>query len=94
VVPIVSALIARAFRRTAVPLAFYYGVTVALPIANGAVGVGAPFVEHALVVLVTPPILIALACTAIEVVRRCLPRIQVPTTSVVSRRRSSLLLNR
>ena len=47
-----------AFRRAATPLAFYYAVTLALPLANGA---GGPSVlNHALVVLVLPPILILL----------------------------------
>ena len=61
--------VARAFRRTAVPLASYYAVTLALPLANGAAQSGAPFVEHALVVFVVPPIVIVLACTLHTVVR-------------------------
>jgi hypothetical protein len=60
--------IARAFRRTALPLASYYAVTLALPLANGAAHSGA-FVEHALVVLVVPPILILLAYAAHTVSR-------------------------
>jgi hypothetical protein len=67
--------VARAFRRTAVPLAAYYAVTLVLPLANGAGRSGAAFVDHALVVLVIPPALIVLACTfhtAADVVRdRC-----------------------
>ena len=55
------ARIARAFRRVALPLASYYGVTLALPLANGATLSGA-FMEHALVVLVVPPIAIILGC--------------------------------
>jgi hypothetical protein len=51
----------RAFRRPALPLAAYYAVTLALPLANGAAQAGAPFADHALVVLVVPPLLIALA---------------------------------
>jgi hypothetical protein len=54
----------RAFRRTALPLASYYGVTIALPMANGAAHAGSPFVMHALVVLVVPLLLIAFACAA------------------------------
>jgi hypothetical protein len=54
--------VARAFRRTAVPLAAYYAVTLALPLANGAARSGAAFIDHALVVLVVPPALIVLAC--------------------------------
>jgi hypothetical protein len=53
--------LARAFRRAALPLGAYYAVTLALPIANGAAHSGAVFVEHAVVVLVLPPVLIALA---------------------------------
>jgi hypothetical protein len=47
-------------RRAALPLAAYYAVTLALPLANGAAHAGAPFVEHALVVLVVPPVLVVL----------------------------------
>ena len=47
-----------AFRRAALPLAFYYAVTLAVPLANGAAQSGDVFVNHALVVLVVPPILI------------------------------------
>jgi hypothetical protein len=54
--------VVRAFRRTAVPLASYYAVTLALPLANGATQSGTAFAEHALVVLVVPPLLIVLAC--------------------------------
>jgi hypothetical protein len=51
------------FRRFAVPLACYYGVTLVLPLANGAAAQpGVAFVGHALVVLVVPPMLILIAC--------------------------------
>jgi hypothetical protein len=53
--------IAHAFRRMALPLASYYAVTLALPLVNGAARSGA-FVEHAVVVLVVPPVAIILAC--------------------------------
>jgi hypothetical protein len=46
----------------AVPLASYYAVTLALPLANGAAQSGDAFVKHALVVLVVPPLAIVLAC--------------------------------
>ena len=65
-------VIADGFRRTGVPLCCYYAITLALPLANGAAGAGVAFVEHALVVLVIPPIVIALACTAHDVSRRCI----------------------
>ena len=55
--------ISRAFRRAALPLAAYYAVTLALPIANGAARADA-FLEHALVVLVVPPVTVLLACAA------------------------------
>ena len=51
---------ALAFRGTALPLAVYYAVTLGLPLANGAARSGAPFVNHALVVLVVPPVAIVL----------------------------------
>ena len=52
----------RTFQRAAVPLAFYYAVTLALPFANGAGG--AAFLQHALVVLAVPPALILLFSAA------------------------------
>ena len=52
-----------AFRCTALPLASYYAVTLAVPLANGAARSGDAFVEHALVVLIVPPIGIVLAST-------------------------------
>lgn len=67
-----SGMIARGFRRTAVPLCCYYAITLALPLANGAARAGLTFVEHAFFVLVIPPVLIALACTAHETGRRCI----------------------
>ena len=48
----------RAFRRAGTPLACYYAVTLALPLANGAGG--SAFLEHALVVFAVPPALIML----------------------------------
>jgi hypothetical protein len=50
-----------AFRRTALPLAAYYAITLAVPLANGAARSGAAFVAHAVVVLVVPPAMILLA---------------------------------
>ncbi len=48
----------RALRRAGVPLAFYYAVTLGLPVANGAAG--ATFWKHALVVTAVPVALVAL----------------------------------
>ena len=50
--------VAQAFRRAAVPLASYYAVTLVLPLANGAAHAGAAFVEHAVTVLLVPPIVV------------------------------------
>jgi len=52
--------LARAFRRASVPLAAYYAVTLALPVANGAARSGTVFVKHALVVLVVPLLAVVL----------------------------------
>jgi exosortase/archaeosortase family protein len=56
-------------RRLAVPVAWYYAITLALPVANGAAAAGAVFVEHALVVLVLPPLLIVMAFAATDILR-------------------------
>ena len=56
----------------ALPLASYYAVTLALPLANGAARTGAVFVEHALVVLVVPLVVIVLACAMHAAWQRCL----------------------
>ena len=53
--------LARAFRRATLPLGSYYAVTLALPLANGAAQSGSAFVNHALVVMALPPLLIVLA---------------------------------
>ena len=55
-------VLAPAFRRAALPLAWYYAITLALPLANGAAQAGAAFVNHALIVLSVPPLLIGLVC--------------------------------
>lgn len=60
--------VARAFRHAALPLASYYAVTLALPFAHGAAQ-GAAFAEHALAVIVLPPILIVLACATRQIAR-------------------------
>ena len=67
--PVPPPTVAWAFRRIAVPLASYYAVTLAIPLANGAAQSGATFVEHALVVLAVPPIVVVLACTVHAVAR-------------------------
>lgn len=58
-----QATLARACRRAALPLGWYYVVTLGLPLANGAAESGAVLLNHALVVLVVPPILIMIVCT-------------------------------
>ena len=66
----ISTAVVQSFRRAATPLAWYYAVTLALPVANGAAHAGAAFVEHALVVLVFPPVLVALVGVVHGIVRR------------------------
>jgi len=56
-------------RRVLLPLVWYYGVTLAMPIANGASLSDASFVKHALVVLVLPLLLIAAAGAIREIAR-------------------------
>ncbi len=70
--------VARTFRRAAPPLAWYYAVTLALPLANGAAQAGA-FAEHALVVLILPPVLIVLASVTREMARALTCRSEPPT---------------
>ena len=55
-------VVALAFRRTALPLAAYYAVTLALPLVNGAARFDGGFIEHALAVLIVPPAIILLGC--------------------------------
>lgn len=52
-----------AFRRAALPFAWYYAVTLGLPLANGAAQSGAAFVDHALFVVLVPPLLLTVLCT-------------------------------
>jgi hypothetical protein len=66
--------VARAFRRTALPLSAYYAVTLALPLANGAARSGASFVDHALIVLVIPPAIIMIASAFHTVQSSCRDR--------------------
>lgn len=57
-----------AFRRAATPLLWYYGVTIGLPLANGAAG-GAGFGEHTLFVALVPVGIVVVACAARELAR-------------------------
>ena len=64
------------FRWVAVPLGWYYAITLALPLANGAAHVGARFAEHAVIVIAVPLTLIALgysACGLARFVCSCRP---------------------
>jgi thiol-disulfide isomerase/thioredoxin len=61
--------VAEAFRRSAVPLFFYYAVTIAIPFANGAFHSGLAFLQHAAIVAVLPPLLILAACAAHQLTR-------------------------
>lgn len=65
--------LAHAFRRAALPLAWYYAVTLGLPLANGAAHTGAAFVHHALAVFVVPPIVIVLLYTVRRIARFARP---------------------
>jgi hypothetical protein len=56
-----QAAIVKAFRRVALPLGWYYAITIGLPLANGAAQ-AAVFTGHAVVVLVVPLILIVFVC--------------------------------
>ena len=77
--PVMWPAVARTFRRAAPPLAWYYAVTLALPLANGAAQAGVAFVEHALIVLILPPVLIVLASVARETARALACRREPPT---------------
>ncbi len=59
--------LSRAYRHAAIPLTAYYTVTVAMPVANGAARSGTAFVDHALVVLVIPLVLVGV-CAAIRTI--------------------------
>jgi hypothetical protein len=60
--------VARAFRRTALPLVSYYTVTLVIPVANGT-AMSDAFMEHAVIVLAVPPVAIMLACAVHRIVR-------------------------
>ena len=51
------------FQGLALPLACYYGITLAVPLINGVAWAGHAFLSHALVVLLVPPALIVLVYT-------------------------------
>ena len=53
-----------------VPLAAYYAVTLAIPLANGAAQSGGAFVRHAVVVLAVPAVLILIGCAVRASFRR------------------------
>jgi len=60
--------VGRAFRRMALPLISYYGITLAVPLANGAAQSGGAFATHALLVLLVPPTALVVACVAYSTV--------------------------
>jgi predicted outer membrane lipoprotein len=62
------------FRRTVLPLAWYYALTLGVPLANGAARSNALFVKHAITVLVVPPIAIVLACAVHCIARSLITR--------------------
>lgn len=61
-------------RRAALPLASYYAVTLGLPLANGAASTGERFVDHALVVLAVPFVVLF----AVWVVTQAAARLRAP----------------
>jgi hypothetical protein len=63
--------LARAFQRASVPLAAYYVVTLALPMANGAARSGSVFVKHAFVVILIPLVAVALGGAIHAIYARC-----------------------
>ena len=65
-----AAAIAWAFRRLRLPLAAYYAVTVAIPLANGAAQSGAAFVRHTQAILIVPPVIVVLVATVCMITSR------------------------
>jgi hypothetical protein len=63
------AALRQGFQHAALPLAWYYAVTLGVPLANGAAKSNAGFVKHAITVAVVPPIAIVLACAVHSSVR-------------------------
>jgi hypothetical protein len=50
-------------------LTWYYLVTIAIPLANGAAGDGSVFLQHAFVVVVVPLVVVATVCMLREIWR-------------------------
>jgi hypothetical protein len=74
---VIGAFLARivsAFRRVLLPLAAYYAVTVAIPLANGAAQAGARFWPHALAVLLVPLLIVGLVVSTAHIVLAVLAR--------------------
>jgi len=59
-------------RRMTLPLAAYYGIALAVPLANGAAQQGAAFWKHALVVFSLPLIWIAVGAALCAIASRFL----------------------
>ena len=53
-----TAAVARAFRRAATPLFWYYALTIAVPLANGSAA-ATGFAAHAAIVVTLPLLLVA-----------------------------------
>jgi hypothetical protein len=66
---------ANPFRQAVVPLAFYYAVTLAVPLANGAEWWDGRFVGHAATVLLMPLILSALVYGICGIVSSIISRV-------------------
>ena len=70
--------VVQVFRHAILPLAWYYAVTLAMPLANGAARAGVVFAQHALVVLVVPPAVIVLVCAVYEAAKLLRPEASGP----------------
>jgi exosortase K len=68
------------FRHLALPLACYYAITLAVPLANGAAQAGDAFLMHALVVLLVPLVLIGVVYAMLRIAQRVTAAVQLTTT--------------
>ncbi len=71
---LVQRLDRRVDQQLTTPLMWYYAVTIAIPLANGAVGNSAGFIEHSLFVLLLPLLFVALATGSAAIMYAVHPR--------------------
>ena len=80
--PVLAACAQRAIqRRTWVPLAAYYAITIAVPLANGSGSTDLPFLEHMAMVAILPLTLGGLFAMLGQAWRRCTTCRGVPSAS-------------